>query len=214
MSTATIEATPQTQAQPAWRPHRWTTAEFDSLLTGGFLVEGSKTFLWDGKIIDPMPENEPHANAQDKLCRFFMGRLPEEEWSIRPAHPLALRDGYKPQPDLVVIVCPRPDRRVPTASDAALVVEVSDSSYANDADEKLPQYARAGIPRYWIVNLIARRIEVYTHPAVTSDVGHYESRQDYPLEATVPLVLTRGGEDREFGVIAVRDVLRDSLEEM
>jgi Uma2 family endonuclease len=216
MSVSTAEATPKAKSTPqsTWRTHRWTTAEFDAMVGSGYLREGSKTFLWDGEIIEPMPENEPHVTAQDNLYRLLIGRLPEAEWTIRPAHPLVLREGYKPQPDLVVLIEPRTDRRgrTPTALDAALVIEIADSSYAEDAGDKLPEYAAAGIPRYWIVNIGARRIEVYSQPTVASGVGQYVVREDYPLEVAVPLVLVRGGESYAFGLIPVLEVLRDSLE--
>lgn len=194
-----------------WRPHRWTTAEFDALLAGGYLREGSRTFLWGGEIVDPMPEKEPHANAQDNLYDLILPFLPKEGWTVRPAHPVALKEGYKPQPDLVVLVGPRADyrRHTPTASDVALIIEIADTSYTVDAGEKLAEYANAGIPRYWIVNIAARRIEVYRDPAT----GHYATREDYPLDGVVPLILPRGEISHEFGIIPVMDVLRDSLED-
>ncbi len=203
MSTATTESPPKT----AWPRRRWTTAEFDALLNGGFLTEGSKTFLWDGEIIEPMPENEPHANAQDSLYRKLLRLLPEEEWTIRPAHPLSLKDGYKPQPDLVVLPGTPEDYlgRVPSASDAALVIEIADSSYPQDSGEKLAEYANAGVPRYWIVNLRDRRIEAYSLPAD----GLYQDRRDYPPEAAIPLTLDPAGVF--FGEIRVLDVLKNSL---
>ena len=210
MSTATIEST----SNAVWQKHRWTTAEFDSMIARGYLREGSKTFLWDGEIIEPMPENEPHAYAQDNLQRLLTRRLPDAEWMIRPAHPLALRDGYKPHPDIVVLAGhPADRRRTPTADDVALVVEVADSSYAADVGDKLSEYAAAGIPLYWIVHLQARRIEAYSDPVVSSGVGRYAERKDYPLAEAVPLILSRGGETHEFGMVPVLDVLRDSLEE-
>ena len=212
MSTATIPMPSAT----AWRAHRWTTAEFDALLAGGFLVEGTKTFLWDGEIIDPMPENLPHVNAQENLNFLFLGVLPREDWTVNQGHPLALRDGYKPQPDLAIFLGPRSDyrRHVPGPADAALVVEVSDSSYPQDSGDKLAEYARGGIPQYWIVNLGARRIEVYTGPTLADDSWRYAGRTDYPLEATVPLILSRGGEMQAFGEVPVLDILRDSLEDL
>ena len=217
MNVSTAEATAKTESTPktTWRTHRWTTAEFDAMVVSGYLREGLKTFLWDGEIIEPMPENEPHVSAQDKLYRLLIGRLPEADWTIRPAHPLVLKEGYKPQPDLVVLIEPRTDRRgrTPTAADAALVIEIADSSYAEDAGDKLPEYAAAGIPWYWIVNIGARRIEVYSGPTVSSGVGQYTIREDYPLEGAVPLILARGGESLAFGVVPVLEVLRDSLED-
>ena len=45
-----------------------------------------------------------------------------------------------------------------------LLVEVSDSSLSQDRGKKLSAYAKAGIPVYWIVNLVDRQVEVYSNP--------------------------------------------------
>ncbi len=47
------------------------------------------------------------------------------------------------------------------AHDALLVVEVAESSLAYDRTVKLPVYARAGIPEYWIVDEVSRCVEVW-----------------------------------------------------
>jgi hypothetical protein len=65
MSTLTTQPPPLVVAD---RPKRWTTAEFDRLVAQGFIEEGSKTYLWEGQIVDPMPEYQPHWNA---VCNFF-----------------------------------------------------------------------------------------------------------------------------------------------
>ena len=64
-----------------------------------------------------------------------------------------------------------------------------------------------GIPQYWIVNLRSRRVEVYTDPEI--EQGRYGNRQDYPLDAMLPLLLA----DAAFQAIAVIDILRDSMDE-
>jgi Uma2 family endonuclease len=48
------------------------------------------------------------------------------------------------------------DYRDAHPSSAALTVEVADSSLAFDRDQKGSLYARARLPEYWIVNLVAR----------------------------------------------------------
>jgi len=48
-----------------------------------------------------------------------------------------------------------------------LLVEVSDSTIESDQAEKLPAYARAGIPEVWIVNLNELTLEVYREPHFT-----------------------------------------------
>ena len=53
-------------------------------------------------------------------------------------------------------------------------------------------YARAGIPEYWVVNLVDRQVEVYTRPTGPGAVTPaYASRQDYPAGAAVPLTLDK-----------------------
>jgi len=45
------------------------------------------------------------------------------------------------------------------------VVEVADSSLRLDRRFKTALYAEAGLPEYWIVNLVDRTLEVYRAPA-------------------------------------------------
>ena len=52
----------------------------------------------------------------------------------------------------------------PGPADVALVVEIADSSLADDRDYAAHLYGPAGIPACWIVNINARRVEVYTAP--------------------------------------------------
>jgi Uma2 family endonuclease len=194
---------------------RWTTAEFDRLLAEGFLVEGSSTYLWDGEIIEPMPQNPPHVNAVANLQRRLIARFPEEEWTINQDAPLELAEGYKPQPDIMVLKGPRSAyrRRTPTPADVALLIEVADSTYTPDARVFLRKYAESRIPQYWIVNIPEQKVEVYSDPSATEDgTPCYLVRNDFGLKESVPLKLTRDGVSAEFGPIPVLDILRDSVE--
>lgn len=49
-----------------------------------------------------------------------------------------------------------------------MIVEVAESSLEYDGTVKLPIYSQAGIPEYWIVNLLERQIEVYRQPSGNS----------------------------------------------
>jgi Uma2 family endonuclease len=51
-------------------------------------------------------------------------------------------------------------------------VEVAESSLAFDRRVKGSVYARAGIPDYWIVNLLDRVLEVYRDPAPDASAPH------------------------------------------
>ena len=49
----------------------------------------------------------------------------------------------------------------PGAADIAMVVEIADSSLADDRKMASEVYGRAGIPVYWIVHVVDRQVEVY-----------------------------------------------------
>jgi Uma2 family endonuclease len=89
-------------------------------------------------------------------------------------------------------------RRAPGPGDVGLVVEVSDTSLAQD--RKMAEiYSASGIPFYWIVNLADRKIEVHCDPGPAG----YRSRTDYLAGRNVPVVI----DGVEIGRIAVVDIL-------
>ncbi|MCP9465649.1 MAG: Uma2 family endonuclease [Nitrospira sp.] len=49
-----------------------------------------------------------------------------------------------------------------------LVAEIADTTLSLDRDRKAPLYARAGIPEYWIINLLERCLEVFRDPVIPS----------------------------------------------
>ncbi len=50
----------------------------------------------------------------------------------------------------------------PAAEDVLLLIEVSDTTLADDRKVKTPMYAEGGVPEYWIVNLQEGVVEVYS----------------------------------------------------
>lgn len=70
-----------------------------------------------------------------------------------------------------------------------MIVEVADSSLLRDQRDKTRIYARAGIPIYRIVNLVDRRIEVYSQPSGPTAVPAYGAFQSFQPGDSVPLQL-------------------------
>src|SRR5205823_2544334 len=126
-------------------------------------------------------------------------------WILQEEKSLALGHWWQPEPDIAVMRGRWDDYRgrMPRGKDLAMVIEVADVSYPNDRGVKWRRYAAAGIPIYWIVNLPARQIEVYTDPTGRGMVGKYRDCTTYGPDAEVPVVI----DGREVGRIAVRDVL-------
>ena len=65
----------------------------------------------------------------------------------------------------------------PGPADVVLVVEVADSSLADDRELGARVYGPARLPVYWIVNLVDRQVEVYTSPGPG---GYQSSRSSHP----------------------------------
>jgi Uma2 family endonuclease len=87
--------------------------------------------------------------------------------------PIRLLDSV-PEPD-VALLRPRPDfyaSAKPAAGDVLLVIEVADSSLDFDREVKLPLYARAGIPEFWLVDLVAGTLELHSDPYSEGTYGH------------------------------------------
>lgn len=159
---------------PPGRLARFSVDQYHRMIASGAFTEDDRIELLAGWVVEKMPKNPLHSIVTGSLHDRLVGVLPEG-WHVRNQEPITLTDS-EPEPDLAVVQGKRSDYRAgrPTAADLALVVEISDSTMAADR-WKRTIYASAGIPCYWIINLIEGVIEIYEQPSV--DAGDYESRQ-------------------------------------
>ncbi len=73
--------------------------------------------------------------------------------------------------------------------DIGLLIEVAVTSLRVDLTTALEQYARAGIPVYWVVDVPGRRILVHTEPRAVGGRGEYARIETYRPGQALPLVL-------------------------
>jgi Uma2 family endonuclease len=71
------------------------------------------------------------------------------------------------------------------------VVEVAEASLPLDRGLKAGVFARAGIPEYWIVNLVDRVLEVYRVPRRGRRAAYATVRVLTPRDAIAPLAAPR-----------------------
>lgn len=145
-------------------PYRFTREEYYRMGEAGLFAD-KRVELLDGEIITMAPQNSPHAAITNRIAYVLM-RLLGTAVSIRIQTPIVLDDWSEPEPDIAVCQ-PDPDdyeREHPKAGDVLLVIEVADASLSYDRGRKVAAYAGSGIPEYWIVNLVDRRIEVLSDP--------------------------------------------------
>jgi Uma2 family endonuclease len=173
--------------------------QYHQMIAAGILAEDDPIELIDGYLVAKdsgrgpgMPPAPEHASSTSRVNRR-LSRALAETWVVRCQDPIQLGPsdiagaGSEPQPDVAVAQGPesRYDNHHPGPADLLLVVEVSDSTLSRDRQDKAQRYASASLPRYWIVNLVDRQLEVYTDPDPAT--GQYRSRQVLTENAQVVL---------------------------
>jgi Uma2 family endonuclease len=196
-------STTDTTVAPEWIPsplYRLSLEQYEAMVASGTFRPGDRFHLINGFLVAKMTQNDPHCTADD-LCGAALERVIPVGWYVRPGKPIRLPvQVSKPEPDRCVVRGAIRDysRRSPEAADAALIVEISDSSLGEDR-KLVCVYGGSGIPVYWIVNLVDRQVEVYTVPYADG----YHSRQDFASGQDIPVVI----DGVEVGRVAVADIL-------
>jgi Uma2 family endonuclease len=161
---------------PDPRLHRWTEEEYDRLAEIG-LFDGKRVELIAGRVIEMSAMNRPHVRAVKRAVRVFEAAF-GEGWFVQSQAPLnldELDETSKPEPDVAVIAGDEDDYVDEHPDTAALILEVSDSTYRYDSSKKASLYARARIPDYWILNLKERQLEVRRRPVPDAAVPFWFS---------------------------------------
>jgi Uma2 family endonuclease len=156
-------------AVAAPQPRRWSREEYYALAEQGWF-QGQRVELIDGEIWEMSPQHELHFQAillAGDVLRDAFG----PGHTVRPQGPLKLGAISDPEPDLAVVPGSARDY-VEHPTNALLVVEVSESSLAFDRSHKASLYAFAGIQEYWIINLVARQLEVHRDPIPDTQETH------------------------------------------
>jgi Uma2 family endonuclease len=206
----TVAAKPITPTEPLRNAavpdvpiYRLSVEQYLAMGEAGILSEDDPVELLEGWLVEKMTKRPPHMVATGFLLDLLPRVLPQG-WFLNMQDPITTPDSL-PEPDAVII---RGSRREylehrPTATDAALVIEVADTTLRTDQGTKKRLYARVGIPVYWIVNLVEGQIEVYTDPTGPTDEPDYRQHQIFGPPDEIPVVL----DGAEVGRIPVRDLL-------
>ncbi|ACY49037.1 protein of unknown function DUF820 [Rhodothermus marinus DSM 4252] len=149
----------------AVQTYRWTREAFEKLAEVGLIEPDARLELVDGEILQKMsPQSSRHAAAIRRIEETLRSVFPLDRYDVRVQLPLALGPYSEPEPDVAVVEGTLDDYVEAHPSTAVLVVEVADASLQFDRTRKAALYARAGIPDYWIVNLLDGVLEVHRQP--------------------------------------------------
>jgi Uma2 family endonuclease len=135
--------------------------EYEHMVEAGFF-EGERVELVRGVIVEMSPQNLPHSAAIQLLTRWLQPALVGRA-DVRVQLPFNVGDDSVPEPDFALVA--PVIRRDAHPDEAFLIIEVADASLAYDRREKTGLYASAGLPEYWIVNLVDRVVEKYSEPS-------------------------------------------------
>ncbi len=180
-------------------PARLSVSQYHAMIASGILTDSDPIELLEGCLITKMPKNPPHSISTGLLLDALLRLLPLG-WSLRIQEPITLTES-EPEPDAAIVRGARRDylARHPLPEDIAVVIEVADATLPLDRKWKKRLYAVAGIPVYWVINLQANVIEIYTNP----DASGYQAQELFRKTDMVPVII----DGQSYGTIPATDLL-------
>lgn len=160
---------------------RFSVEEYHRMGEAGVFRPDERVELIRGVVRQMSPKGRRHVIAVSKANELFvLGVAGRARVYVQDPMTNEILDS-EPEPDLCVMSNPDPQSYRTPETTPLLVIEVADSSLQYDRSTKLSLYADAGVPEYWIVNLIQDIVEVYRKPLQ----GNYESKQVLKGEQSV-----------------------------
>lgn len=184
---ATAPQLPLLGTQAGFR--RFSVPEYHRLIEIGVLTEDDNLELIEGYLVLKMARNPPHDRTIQRMNRRVINQLPPG-WDIRIQSAVTLIES-EPEPDIAIVKGDDScyENHHPLVNDIGALIEVADSTLLGDRADKGRIYARAGIPVYWIINLIDRQIEVYQQPSGPTAAPGYATPSIYRSGDSIPFVL-------------------------
>jgi Uma2 family endonuclease len=145
-------------------PGRFSTAQYLRMIEAGVLGPEDKVELVGGMIVQMSPAGIPHNSFLINIVDLFGPLLGRFKFGIQAT--LTVAEGQVFDPDFLLLAR-RPDSfktKLPDAPDVKLVIEAAESSLPRDQKIKMPVYANAGIPDYWIADLEQETLIVHRDP--------------------------------------------------
>ena len=143
---------------------QWTRDEYYKMAEIG-LFDGKHVELIEGQVIEMSPMGSPQITSVT-LTGDILRPVFGTGYFVRIQGPLDCSERSEPESDVTVIAGSVRDYIGAHPTTAAIIVEVADTSLTYDRTTKASLYAKAGIAEYWIVNLLARQLEVHRRPIV------------------------------------------------
>lgn len=144
--------------------YKWSIEEWHELVDLG-AVAGKPVELLNGEITKVSPEGIEHSYSNQSIADYLRKLLQDRAY-IRDAHPITLDDS-EPEPDIAIVRLPASIYKQyhPYAEDIYWLIEVAKNTLKTDLETKFAIYARNGIPEYWVIDLVNKKLIVHTQPS-------------------------------------------------
>ncbi len=146
--------------------HKWTRAEVQRMGEAGLFPSDERYELLFGELVKKMGMKRPHAGVLlllDAMLRAIFG----VGWVLRVQLPFVADDQSEPEPDVAVVEGSVNDAFAEHPRQAALIVEISDSTLAFDLGAKAALYAQSGVEDYWVIDINHRLIYIHRTPVIS-----------------------------------------------
>lgn len=162
--------------------HKWSIADYHQIIESGVL-EGKSVELLEGEIIAVSPESPIHSSRIDTVAEYLRKVL-QKVAKVREAHPITL-DNSEPEPDIAIVRFNKNNyaTRHPYSQDIYWLVEISKNTLTKDLTEKSVIYARNGIREYWVIDLVNKKLWLFTNLQNQS----YQNRQELTMGMINPI---------------------------
>jgi Uma2 family endonuclease len=145
-------------------PARFTADEF-LRMAGLGAFNDMKVELDHGEIVRMNPPHNDHAFTLGTLMRALFAAVDMDPFVVVPEIAVVLPDETVRAFDAAIVSSAAMAEKVLSAEHVLLAIEISDTTLHYDLGVKLRDYAAAGIPNYWVVDVKARAIHVMTVPS-------------------------------------------------
>ncbi|NOK70990.1 MAG: Uma2 family endonuclease [Chloroflexi bacterium AL-N10] len=142
---------------------KWSLLDWHRLVDSGILADKAVELL-AGEIIEMSPEGIDHSYTNHTVVEYLRELL-NTTAVVRQALPVTLNNS-EPQPDIAVVRLPATMYAThhPFAEDIYWLIEISKTTLGKDLNEKQSIYASNGIPEYWVIDLVEKKVWVFTQP--------------------------------------------------
>lgn len=156
--------------------------EYHRMAEVGILGPNDRVELILGEILNMSPIGSKRSAIVKRINQLFVLAF-NNKALVQIQDPIQIKEFSEPEPD-VMLLKQQADfyyDNLPQPKDVFLLIEVADSTLDFDKEIKLPLYAKAGIPEYWIVDIQNRQIFIHTLP----EGNQYKKTEIATIEDTV-----------------------------